>query len=146
MQYLDAWAKHRNPSAIQKARLFFAVQLPGMIQRERVSFDCAAGVLAVVVVGAGGYTIRFGNHLAADAVTEEVDPAADAIATCDADELMAWLAQRHDSLMHLVSGDGKLLTRLLRLTQAVPTAGWEGFGTAVSPPMVPMPSASLELR
>ncbi len=94
---------------------FFDEQLPRVIAGRRDLFDQSKGVVTVLVEGAGGWTVTFGDHAAPEAVS--------ASATLEADLVVVWpvpaflrvldgQARDVDAVRPLTVGDRKLLGRL----------------------------------
>ena len=73
---------------------FFEEQLPQVIAGQPSLFDAGGGVVSVFIDGAGGWTIRFGDHAAADVITPRP--------TLEADLIVTW---RLDGFVHLLEGE-----------------------------------------
>lgn len=75
-------------------RRFFDEQLPRVIVGRRDLFDRTQGVVTVLVEGAGGWTVTFGDHASPDAVA--------ARPTLEADLVLVW---RVAAFLRLLDGD-----------------------------------------
>lgn len=72
---------------------FFEEQLPRVIAGRRDLFDQSAGKVSVLVEGAGGWTLTFGDHSAGDAITPTP--------TLDADLVVVWALP---DFLHVLDG------------------------------------------
>ncbi len=99
-----------NPAAL-RTRAFFEEDLPRLIQARAELFDQQRGVLSLIVEGVGAWTLRFGDHAAADALVPG--------AVLDGDLLLGFEAEGFVRLLEgdaavtpVVLGDARLLERL----------------------------------
>jgi hypothetical protein len=100
---------------VAATRLFFGEQLPKVIVSRPEIFDAAAGVVSVVVHGAGAWAVKFGDHTAADAITDGPDMDADLVLAFSADgfaRLVAGDTSDPQAIKPVAMGDGKWLEKL----------------------------------
>jgi hypothetical protein len=92
---------------------FFGTQLPAVIATQRDMFRSLRGSLTIIVEGASGWTVKFGDPDAPDALVEDLDIEADCIAVWTVESFSALLDGKSDQGMPIaVEGDERLLSRL----------------------------------
>jgi hypothetical protein len=100
---------------VERVRFFFEEQLPRVIAARRDLFNTASGVVCVMVQGVGGWTVRFGDNRAPDALSAEASLEADLVATWSADgfsRLLAGDTSDPAAIRPIHMGDARLLERL----------------------------------
>lgn len=101
---------------------FFDEQMPRVIAARRDLFDQSAGVVSVLVEGAGGWTVTFGDHASADAMTSSP--------TLDADLVVVWGVPQ---FLRVLEGDARDLAAVRPVTLG-DTKLLERLGSLLLPP------------
>ncbi len=102
-----------DPAA--RVRALFEEQLPRLIARRADLFDAVRGTLTVFVEGAGAWSIQFGDHTRADAITPATGFEGDGIAAFSVAGFVALLDGAPSAQAPVVMGDARLLSRLGQL-------------------------------
>lgn len=95
-------------------RTFFERALPDILKTRGMLFDRGRGVVCIIVHGAGAWTLRFGDHKAANAIEETLDLEADLVVTWTVrqfEELFGG-APEPEAVRPVHMGDASLLSQL----------------------------------
>lgn len=105
--------------AILDVREFFDGMLPAVIATRSEVFDASDQTACLIVHGVGAWTLKLGDHTAADAIRPELDFDADLVATWSEEGFTALLAGESESerISPIVMGDASLLSKLGHLLQ-----------------------------
>jgi len=98
-----------------RVRAFFDIALPAVIALRNELFDRAQGSLSLLVEGAGGWCVRFGDHTSSDAVVEDPSLDADCVAIFTTPSFVTLLDGKRPDDVPVVMGDTSLLERLGQL-------------------------------
>ena len=110
------------PSGPMPTREFFSGMLPAIIAERAELFDRTDGSVCVMIHEVGQWTVRFGDHAAANAVSDEAD--------FDADLVLTWTDAQFQSLLSGQAAD----TEALEPVFIGDISLLEKFGTLLVPP------------
>jgi hypothetical protein len=102
-------------AASVRVRSFFEEMLPAVIALRTDLFDRATGTLSILVEGTGAWLLRFGDHAAEDALTEEPTLDADCICVFTTPAFTTLLDGSKPNDAPIVIGDEGLLSLLGQL-------------------------------
>lgn len=109
-------------SASLPTREFFSGMLPAIIAERAELFDRTDGSVCVMIHGVGQWTVRFGDHAAADAVCDEAD--------FDADLVLTWTDTQFQMLLSGQAADAEAVAPIFIGDISL----LEKFGTLLVPP------------